>query len=496
MPFNSHEFVLLFLPVAWAVHRATARLDRGAAIAWLCCASAAFYAWWDAGDLALLIVSVAANYGAGIALSRNRGRALLAIAVGANIALLAWFKWRAGLEGAPAGPAGLATAIAIPLGISFFTFTQIAYLVDIAKGTTRPSRFAEYLLFVSWFPHLVAGPLIRHDRVIPQFRRDGAFLALPEDVARGLTLFALGLAKKVFLADEAAQYAAPAFAAVGDGVALTLVEAWVGLLCYSFQIYFDFSAYSDMALGLSKMFGIDLPLNFDSPYRATSLVDFWHRWHMSLSTFLRDYLYIPLGGSRGGAASTARNLAATFLLGGLWHGIAWTFVAWGAVHGAMLAANHAWRAARPTPVDTKARRGVGIVATFLAVTLAWVPFRAESLATAGSYFASLFGARGISLPPAWMAWAPPLPWSSLGIAFDGTFRNSAYYGPGALATLAVLAAVIWLSPNACRITGIGAPREARFGWRPSLAWALAAAALLACSTLRLTRPGAFLYFQF
>ncbi len=496
MLFNSHEFVLLFLPVAWAVHRASARFSRGAALAWLCCASVAFYAWWDVGDLALLLASVVANFGAGIALHRTRRRALLAIAVGANIALLAWFKWRIGLDGAPSGPVGLIAGIAIPLGISFFTFTQIAYLVDIARGTTRPSRFGEYLLFVSWFPHLIAGPLIRHDRVIPQFRREGAFVALPEDVARGLTLFALGLAKKVFLADEASLYAAPAFAAVSDGAALSLVEAWVALLCYSFQIYFDFSAYSDMALGLSKMFGVDLPLNFDSPYRASSPVDFWRRWHMSLSAFLRDYVYVPLGGNRGGAAGTTGNLAATFLLGGLWHGIGWNFVAWGAIHGALVAANHAWRKVRPGATAGRMGRLAGISATFLAVTLAWVPFRADSLATAASYFASLFGAHGTTLPHSWSSWAPDLPWATFGIAFEGTFRSAAYNGPNALATLAVLAAIVWLAPNACRITGIGAPRDPRHGWNPTLAWALAAAGLLAFSTLRLARPSAFLYFQF
>ncbi|MBL0141416.1 MAG: MBOAT family protein [Betaproteobacteria bacterium] len=506
MLFNSHEFVLVFLPLAWAIHRACARISRPATIAWLCVASLAFYAWWDVRDLAFLLASIAANFGAGMALHRSRSRALLGLAIGANIALLAWFKWHAGDAGAPNGPVGLVSGIAIPLGVSFFTFTQIAYLADVATGKTRPSRFAEYLLFVSWFPHLVAGPLLRHDRVLPQFRRKGAFGIAPEDVARGLTLFALGLAKKVFLADEVALHAAPAFSAAAAGVPLTLVEAWVALLCYSFQIYFDFSAYSDMALGLSKMFGIDLPLNFDSPYRAASLADFWRRWHMSLSSFLRDYVYVPLGGNRNGPWATGRNLFATFLLGGLWHGIAWTFVAWGVAHGALLAASHSRRAPRPsspsqspTPANAPAagwRAAPKIALTFLLVTLAWVPFRADSLATASSLFASLFGANGTTLPRSWAPWAPMIPWAELGVAFEGTFRNATFDGPRAIATLALLAPIVWLAPNACRITGLGAPAEPRWGWRPTRGWAIASGVLLAISVLRLVRPSAFLYFQF
>ncbi|MGD9954029.1 MAG: MBOAT family protein, partial [Burkholderiales bacterium] len=280
------------------------------------------------------------------------------------------------------------------------------------------------------------------------------------------------------------------------GVPLGLVEAWVALLSYSFQIYFDFSAYSDMALGLSRMFGVELPLNFDSPYRAANLVEFWRRWHMSLSAFLRDYVYIPLGGSRGGVAATSRNLGATFLLGGLWHGIGWNFLAWGAIHGTLLAFTHAWRSARPGCVAGRARRGAGVAATFLAVTLAWVPFRADGLGSAGRFFASLFGLNGVSLPRSWSARIPDLPWADFGIAFEGTFRSAIYDGPRAVVTLAILAAFVWLVPNACRITGVSAPREARLAWQPGLAWALASGTLLAASTLRLARPSAFLYFQF
>lgn len=491
MLFNSHEFVLVFLPLAWGIHQACLRLSRPAPLAWLAVSSLAFYAWWDARDLAILLASVAANFAAGHALGRSRSRLLLAVAVGANLALLAAFKWKAQVaSGVPWG------GVAIPLGISFFTFTQVAYLADVARGVTGPSRFGEYLLFVSWFPHLVAGPLLRHDRVIPQFRGERAFRVDAGDVGRGLALFALGLAKKVFLADEAALHAGPAFAAVADGVSLSFAEAWVGLLCYSFQIYFDFSAYSDMALGLSRLFGVDLPLNFDSPYRAASFVDFWRRWHMSLSAFLRDYVYVPLGGSRGGGAATARNVVATFLLGGLWHGIGWTFLAWGAVHGALVAASHAWRARSPAGPPAGWRSLAGVAVTFTGVTLAWVLFRAGSLAEAASFYASLFGLNGIGLPPAWAPWAPAVPWAALGVSFEGTFTNAVFYGPRALATVAALAAVAWFSPNACRLAGVGAPADPRFGWRPSLGWAIAVGLLLAASTLRLARPTVFLYFQF
>ena len=251
-----------------------------------------------------------------------------------------------------------------------------------------------------------------------------------------------------------------------------------------------------MALGLSKMFGVDLPLNFDSPYRAASLVDFWRRWHMSLSALPARLRLHPARRQPRRPRRDPRNLAVTLLLGGLWHGIGWTFLAWGAIHGALLAVNHAWRAARPRPPATGWRLAASVAATFLVVTLAWVPFRADTLQTAGAMFASLFGANGIALPRSWSSWAPDLPWGSLGIAFEGTFRSAAFDGPRAIATLVALSAIVWLAPNACRVTGIGAPREPRYGWKPTLGWALAAGALLALSALRLARPSVFLYYQF
>ena len=230
-------------------------------------------------------------------------------------------------------------AVVLPLGISFFTFTQIAYLVDVQRGIASEPSFLNYVLFVTFFPHLIAGPIIHHKEMMPQFQR--AADRPGGDIAVGSALFAIGLFKKVIIADFAAHYVGTAFTPGGDAVPLAM--AWEAALNYTVQIYFDFSGYSDMALGLSRMFGIDLPLNFNSPYKARNLIEFWRCWHMTLSRFLRDYLYFPLGGNRHGTVMRYTNLLTVMLLGGLWHGANWTFVAWGGVHGIGLMVNHLWR---------------------------------------------------------------------------------------------------------------------------------------------------------
>src|SRR5262249_37293646 len=276
-----------------------------------------------------------------------------------------------------------ALEVTLPLGISFFTFTQVAYLADVAYGHAYERNFAKYVLFVTYFPHLIAGPIMHHREMMPQF--DTAMPRLSSDrLAIGLTVFSIGLFKKVVIADFLATIADPVFAAAAKG-AVSGADAWGGTLAYSLQIYFDFSGYCDMAIGMSYLFGIVLPFNFDAPYKAQSIAEFWHRWHITLSRFLRDYLYIPLGGNRHGEARRNWNLAVTMLIGGLWHGAGWTFVIWGGLHGLFLIVNHSWlKLTARVPMLARASETIvyyalSLALTQLCVALAWVFFRAESL---------------------------------------------------------------------------------------------------------------------
>jgi alginate O-acetyltransferase complex protein AlgI len=404
MLFNSYSFIFLYLPIVFIGTFWLGRRDQRLATAWLALASLAFYAVWNVHFVLLLLGSITFNFGAGYwigqrsEMTANRSaKRGLTMAIAANLALLAYFKYvNFFLDVAHqwTGRSMPVLDVVLPLGISFFTFTQIAFLVDVYRGIAREYNFAQYLLFVTYFPHLIAGPVLHHKQMMPQFANPQTYRINPEHVAVGLTIFVLGLAKKVLIADHVAEYATPVFAAAHAGHVLVPSQAWIGALAYTLQLYFDFSGYSDMAIGLSLMFNIRLPMNFDSPYKAISIVDFWRRWHMTLSAFLRDYLYIPLGGNRRGPVSRYANLMTTMVLGGLWHGAGWTFLAWGALHGLYLLINHAWRV-------TKTHWGWGEggrlaylasgALTFLAVVVAWVFFRADSVASAWSMLCSMAG---------------------------------------------------------------------------------------------------------
>jgi D-alanyl-lipoteichoic acid acyltransferase DltB (MBOAT superfamily) len=395
MLFNSAIFVFVFLPVVWAGYLLSLRLPWArTGIAWLGLASIFFYGYWNPAFLPLLLGSILLNYGAGRLLdtafwqgSPGERKALAAAAVGANLALLAYYKYANLLSSSVGALTGLQTPVfdvLLPIGISFYTFTQIAYLVDSYRAGRSERSFSAYVLFVTFFPHLIAGPVLHHSEMMPQFLRDQRRVP-PALMLEGALFFACGLAKKVLIADSVAPAANRAFM-LAESATLGALDSWVGALAYTTQIYFDFSGYSDMAIGLGLLFGIRLPLNFNSPYQSVSIVDFWRRWHMTLSRFLRDYLYIPLGGNRQGPARRQVNLMLTMLLGGLWHGAAWTFVVWGGLHGAYLAINHAWRHALARAPRLQAGLGrfprlaalCGWALTFLAVVVAWVVFRAES----------------------------------------------------------------------------------------------------------------------
>lgn len=518
MLFNSHAFIFLFLPVTLLVFFQFGRVSAKLAAGWLAAASLFFYGWWSPAYVALLVASIVFNYRMGLAIVRadaagdaRRKKRLLVFAVSADLLLLAYYKYANFFldnVNAALGTSASLGDIILPLGISFFTFTQIAFLVDAWQGKAREYSFVHYGLFVTWFPHLVAGPILHHREMMPQFGHPGTYRPDYDNLAAGLTIFVIGLFKKVIIADGVAEYVAPVFDAPQAGQSLTFLEAWCGALAYTFQLYFDFSGYSDMAVGLSLMFGVRLPVNFHSPYQAANIIEFWRRWHMTLSRFLRDYLYYPLGGNRKGPARRYLNLVVTMLLGGLWHGAGWTFVAWGALHGALLVVNHAWRAFRERLGHDLARssrwgRAAGCAVTFAAVVAGWVVFRADSLDTAGAILRAMAGLNGFVLPDVWLArWGGFGEWlAQQGVTFGAT---PALARTGVVNWIWILLLVVWFAPNTQQIMAaarpaLGVPADAaaaRWQWRPAAAGAVAAAVMAVAVIVNLNRHSEFLYFQF
>jgi alginate O-acetyltransferase complex protein AlgI len=422
-----------------------------AAAAWLFLASLFFYGYWMPEFTLLLVGSICANFFVGMRIARTREKSVagerrnpakpwLVAGVAGNLVLLGYFKYANFFVdnlNAALGAHWDIGRVVLPIGISFFTFTQIAFLADAYLKGVREYKFIHYGLFVTYFPHLVAGPVLHHAQMMPQFgdartyRFDGAHFA------GGLAIFALGLFKKVVLADGVAPYADAVFKPADAGALPDLAEAWLGVLAYTFQLYFDFSGYSDMAIGISWMFNVRLPFNFNSPYRATNISDFWRRWHISLSNFLRDYLYIALGGNRKGAFRRYANLAITMLLGGLWHGASWSFVVWGGLHGAYLMINHGFRALVGEHTlamlgRSRTYRVFGWLLTMLAVMVAWVFFRAESFAGAGRMLQGMAG-----LHPA--AEIHPLLW------------NAGLHWQAGMVWCTALGGIAFLVPNSNRI---------------------------------------------
>jgi alginate O-acetyltransferase complex protein AlgI len=407
--FTSGEFLFVFLPITLLVFFAVARFaGKAAAATWLALASLVFYGYWRIEHTLLLVFSIAVNYAFGEWILRARqgglasARLLLAVAVALNLAALAYFKYAdfflrtaAELSGANIPLLG----VVLPLGISFFTFTQIAYLVDVHAGKVVERNPIHYALFVTYFPHLIAGPVLHHAEMMPQFRTAEIYQPFLRNFVIGLAFLLMGLAKKVLIADSVAPVANMVFGAGADA-ALTAGAAWLGVTAYTLQIYFDFSGYSDMAVGLSLLIGVRLPYNFNSPYQAWNITEFWRRWHMTLSRFLRDYLYVPLGGNRHGRARRYVNLMLTMLLGGLWHGASWTFVIWGGLHGAYLVVNHGWQWLREKSGWRRASgaaavfgRVASVALTLLCVMVGWVFFRAVDVASGVGILASMFGLR-------------------------------------------------------------------------------------------------------
>ncbi len=387
MLFHSQGFILLFLPVLLAAYYAAAR--RPLVREWVLLAgSLVFYSWWDVRFLPVLLAQSTATWGAVALYRATRRKGWLWAGVTANFASLVFFKYTVFLAGTIASLLGRPPppfSIVLPIGISFFTFQLTCYLVDVARGDAHWYPWRRVALFVSLFPHLIAGPIVRHHQIMPQLDADPLRPGLPERLCKGLAFFVIGCAKKVFLADPMARFADPIFAAAATS-SPSLVDAWHGALAFSFQLFLDFSAYSEMAIGLGLMLGVRFPDNFDMPYRAADLSAFWRRWHMTLSQLIRDYLYIPLGGSRHGWGTYVKATLFSMGLCGLWHGAGWTFVAWGLMHGAGLIVCRAWqKGGLPLPM------AAGWALTALFVLIGWVLFRAPDFTTAGHMLMGLAG---------------------------------------------------------------------------------------------------------
>jgi D-alanyl-lipoteichoic acid acyltransferase DltB (MBOAT superfamily) len=379
MLFNSYSFLFYFLPGTLLLFHVLRRRSWLAALAAVSVLSLVFYASWDPRYLALLVPSLVVNYWLGEVISRTRQRAWLWLGIALNLAVIGWFKYSlffyVTLIGGAEAPDFLRD-IALPLGISFITFQKIAYLVDIWRGYPKAASFRRFAFFVLFFPQLIAGPIVLFRNLDRQVgrgpRSEGWYRSA---MYFGVMLFAVGLFKKVIFADSLGYFADAAFGlAARPDYDLSPRDAWLGALTYSLQLYFDFSAYSDMAIGLAWMFGFRLPMNFNSPYHAATIIDFWRRWHMTLSAFFREYVYIPLGGNRRGLAWQACAVAMVFLLTGLWHGAGWTFIIWGGVHGALVLINHLW--SRKVPV--RLPRPIARTLTMIAVVALWVVFRSPS----------------------------------------------------------------------------------------------------------------------
>jgi len=400
MLFNSYAFIFLLLPITFLIYFGLNKwkLIR-ASILWLIFVSLLYYGWWNPKYVLLIVGSILFNYtiGAWLRRSRETGRLkrklLLIIGISGDLLLLGYFKYAdffiSNFNSFSHSQVPL-LHIALPVGISFFTFTQIAYLVDAHRGETEGYALPIYALFVSFFPYLLAGPIIHHREMTTQYRQLGNKALDYRNITAGLYLFFIGLFKKVVIADSLDVWVNNGF---DHAATLTLIEAWVASLSYTLQLYFDFSGYTDMALGSARMFNITLPVNFDSPYRSLNIQEFWRRWHITLGRFVRDYIYIPLGGSRVSEVRTLFNLMVAFFVIGLWHGAGWTFVFWGCLHGGALVIHRLWR-----KFNIKMPRFLAWLMTFNFVNGAWIFFRAKTFGDAMKVLRGMAGMNGIVLP--------------------------------------------------------------------------------------------------
>jgi alginate O-acetyltransferase complex protein AlgI len=515
--FSSWQFIFLFLPVAVIIFSMIPAQPLWPRKAWLLAASLFFYGYWKIEYIPLLLFSICFNYAMAETIAGRRGGHAAKMAcvcgVAANLLLLGYYKYTnflAGVLGQLFGSMSLRQPvhfdIILPLAISFFTFTQIAYLVDVYHNPSLHHRFLDYAVFVVFFPHLIAGPIVRHWEIIPQYSQR----PLRPDVtdrSAGLAFFLVGLYKKVFLADPLSQYVAAVYGAAAQGTAVTWFDSWLGTIAFALQIYFDFSGYSDMAIGLARLFGIKFPINFNSPYQGGSISEFWSRWHITLTRFLREYVYFPLGGNRCGVVRHAFNIMATMLLSGLWHGAGWTYIFWGGLHGFYLVAAHRWRRfkERRWKVDGFCYRFGARCLTLLAVLIAWVFFRASSFVAAVNLLSGMFGGRGLTMTtdvtnPARF---PGRVWAQWGVRFvPNTFKVESYDWLFQVIAVALLVALFF--PNSQQLLAdyepalepVPRPRffRLRLSWSGGLLLGVMFWGII--RSFYVAAPSPFLYFNF
>jgi D-alanyl-lipoteichoic acid acyltransferase DltB (MBOAT superfamily) len=519
MLFSSNYFIFFFLPASLLGYQLLSRFGRTALLTWLALVSLFFYAWWNPTYLLLLVASIVLNFLFSRLLGPKsnvnaRSRWLFA-AIAANLLLLMWFKYlfpllnffhRYGLI-----RHGFADVL-LPLGISFFTFTQIAYLIDLRQGIAKQQGLLPYTVFVTFFPHLIAGPIIHPREMMPQLEADRMGSLRSDDMALGLSWFILGLGKKVLIADRMAPLADVLYAHPGS---FGFTGAWFGVICYSLQLYFDFSGYSDMALGLARMFSIEFPLNFDSPYKAPSIIEFWQRWHMTLSRYIAEYLFTPIlraVNSRriDAGKKVTRKAQGTFegfvqmiffpmmtamFIAGIWHGAGAQFLIFGLLHGFYLVVNHAWRLLTPKSSSLHAKLPVSlsVLITFLCAVVGQIFFRANGVRDAMYILGTMAGAHGIGPQFNGNSLLQEIPRTSV---FLTKFTTAA-------AAIAACFVIVWGMPNTQEILGqltrdtVRLPSLlSRLMWRPSAAWSLALMVLFCLSILMLDTSTRFLYFQF
>lgn len=543
MALNSPLFVFGFLPVTLIIFFVAWRTGQNRLVlGGLLTASLLSYAWWNPKFLVLLIGSIVMNYCIGQTLHERTaqnadGRGwILGIGLAGNLSLLGYYKYANFLVNAAHDVFGtnhFLGAVAAPIGISFFTFTQLTYLVDAYGGQAAPYSFLEYCLFAAFFPYIGSGPIVNHREIIPQWN-SGMWRSTPEDLSIGLTLFGLGLFKKSVLADGIAACASPVFSAAAHGTTLTFFEAWWGAIAYALQLYFDFSGYSDMAIGSARLFGIKLPINFNSPYKALNIIDFWNRWHMTLTRFLTNYIYNPLilsitrrrieqgqptlrksGNSPGTfIAMVALPILITMFASGVWHGAGWTFIAFGLLHGIYLTINHGWHMLRHSWGITRSFSWVGgTIArgiTFAGVVISFVFFRSENFRSAVQLIMAMIGFHGVSLPRSlhgrWPGWELRL--AAHGITFQGMTLTPLQE---TLSWIFGLLMVVWAFPNSQQwlsafkpALDIGKSQEKHkskpwVSWSPSWGWAAACGAMTVIAfwtIVGVARPTEFIYFKF
>lgn len=485
MLFNSYLFIFIFLPVTLYGYFKLGKTNPVSAKYWLALCSLTFYTWYDYRYLILLVTSILLNYllGQKIFAKVNAGQTRQAhsytvAGISINLAILGFFKYADffisnfnHLSFSDLEP----LQIVLPLAISFFTFQQIAFLVDIKRGLVTKIEPLNYVLFIVFFPQLIAGPIVHHKEIYSQFEDRTISTFNADNFFKGLFIFSIGLFKKVVIADAFSDWADTGYLHANE---LNFFSAWFTSLSYTFQLYFDFSAYADMAIGTAFMMNLRLPINFNSPYKADSIQDFWRRWHITLSHFLRDYVYIPLGGNKNSEFVTCRNIMLTFLIGGLWHGASWMFVLWGAAHGLALVLHRLWQKLQ-FPLPT----WLAVFVTFNFVNLTWVLFRAEDLPTAKAIYLGMLGVNGVELPSFLAGILQPL--AAYNVTFGGWI--SAIDGDLKTPLWIVLALILLYCKNSTQLAA---------QWRLSSRYAIVTAVLFTLSIGAFNKMSPFLYFNF